>query len=138
VRELHGQFSHELHEHLVLLPQMRQFPKCGHGGNTLGDPAVDRGFMDAVLTGYLRDGDAVVLDALEDLLFHVVSNAVWFAHDLGGGTCLKCVQDMGYLPEREGLPEWLAFLDSNVFLWNAAQFLPCRFTSISIHSVRIS
>jgi hypothetical protein len=84
VGKLHGQLTHELHEHLVLLLELRELSERWMGRDLTAEPLVDRRLVDAVLRCSLGNGNAVILDPADDLLLDLRGDFLTFCHILGG------------------------------------------------------
>jgi hypothetical protein len=69
LRELQREKPHELEKLIVFPAQLRDFHDRGTALDLRANPRVDGLRRDAVVFGCLRDRDAVVFDAINNLLF---------------------------------------------------------------------
>lgn len=77
-RQLEGDLANKLHELNVLSLQFDDFRQSRLAFGLLGDPSVYGVLFDPVVLGGLHDGDAVILDTVDNLLLHVEGNAMLF------------------------------------------------------------
>lgn len=78
LRQLESDLTDELHELSVLSLQFDDFRYGRLTFGLLGDPAIDGVLFDAMVLGGFDDGDAVIFNAVDNLLFHVLSDAMLF------------------------------------------------------------
>ena len=75
-----GQFerhlANQLQELRILPLQLDDLGECRLTFRLLGDPAIDGVLGNAMVFGGVNDRDAVVLDAIDNLLLHVLGDAV--------------------------------------------------------------
>ena len=78
LRQFERDLADELHELGVLSLQLDDLGELWLSFGLLGDPAVYSVLFDTVILGGLHDGDAVVFNAVDNLLLHVEGNAMLF------------------------------------------------------------
>ena len=78
LRQLERDFTDELHELSVLSLQFDDLRYGWLSFGLFGDPSVYGVLFDAVVFGGFNDVDAVILDAVDNLLLHVLSDAMLF------------------------------------------------------------
>src|SRR3989344_292287 len=77
-RQLQCHFAHQHQQLLMLVLEADDLRECGLSFHPLRYPSVYGGFGDAVVLCCLHDRDAVVLDAVDNLLLHFGSGAMLF------------------------------------------------------------
>ena len=94
LRELHGELAHDFKEFLVLALQARELRPRRSARCSLPQPIIDRGIRDARVFCRLRDCYSFLLNAPQDVRFHILRYAViFFTHYKKDGSdrplCLK-------------------------------------------------
>ena len=77
-RQLECDLSDKLHELSVLSLQLDDLSESRLSFGLLSNPAVYGVLFNAMVLGGLNNGNAVILDAVDNLLLHVVSDAMLF------------------------------------------------------------
>lgn len=78
VGQLERYLSHQLQELSVLSLQFDDFRQCRLTFSLLGYPTIYRVLGDAMVFRSINDRNTFVLDAVDNLLLHVVSDAMLF------------------------------------------------------------
>src|SRR3989344_720800 len=79
-RKFEGHFPHELKELTVLFFQTDEFGKRRLAFGLLRNPAVHSSFVNAVVFCCLRDGDTVILNAVDNLCLQFRRNVLTITH----------------------------------------------------------
>ena len=78
LRQLESDLANKLHELGVLSLQFDDLRESWLTFGLLGDPAIYGVLFDPMILSRLDDGDTVVFNAVDNLLLHVLSNAMLF------------------------------------------------------------